>query len=71
MDVWVDGDGRLRRLEYEMELSDVDGARVAVGVTMELYDFGVEVDVVAPPADETTDLFELLGGVSPLGAPGA
>jgi hypothetical protein len=73
MDVWVDGDGRLRRLVFEMQVPSVDGAdgEAAVAVTMELHDFGVEVDVEAPPPDETTDLFELLGDLSSVGAPSA
>jgi hypothetical protein len=30
-------------------------------MTMEITDFGVPVDVQAPPADETVDLFSLQG----------
>ncbi len=57
VDVWVDGDGLLRRMSFTYT------AKVPVGgetqdasstVTMEFSDYGIEVDVEAPPADEVT-----------------
>ena len=63
---WVDGDGRLRRLEYAVDLSKVQapatGAKPSgtLTTTVELYDFGVEVDAAEPPTDQVTDLSELL-----------
>jgi hypothetical protein len=54
---WVDGEGRLRRLELS------EGGTTA---TVDLFDFGTEVDVEPPPAAETTTvdrwLREGLGG---------
>ena len=44
---WVDGDGRVRRLRYTFEFGDVTST-----TTFELSDFGVPVDVAAPPDDE-------------------
>ncbi len=44
-----------------------EGMEVAQGqtgdmtMTMELYDFGVEVDVEPPPRNQVMDLSELLG----------
>ena len=67
MEVWIDSEDRVRRLEFEMsstELADV-GAEVSVHMSMDLFDFGVEVDVVAPPADETVDFLELFGAAIP------
>jgi hypothetical protein len=47
-----------------IELADA-GADVSVRMSMDLFDFGVEVDVVAPPADETIDFLELFGAAIP------
>jgi hypothetical protein len=58
IDVWVDEDGLVRRIEQEYEL---DGTRTQI--TMELDDFGIEVDAEAPPADQVIDLGELGGAL--------
>jgi hypothetical protein len=62
-DVWVDGDGLARRIELELNLGDLLGTDAPPGddaptmsVSMDLYDFGVPVNVVAPPADQVTEL---------------
>jgi hypothetical protein len=62
VDVWIDRDGRMRRMTMEMDLakllggSKIAGAAVpdgaAMRIEMELYDFGVPVHVEAPPADQ-------------------
>jgi hypothetical protein len=60
--VWIDGDGQVRRMEllYEgMRFGQDQTGDMAM--TMELFDFGVEVDVEPPPADQVTDVSELLG----------
>jgi hypothetical protein len=57
IDVWVDEDGLVRRIEQVYEL---DGTRTQI--TMELDEFGIEVDAEAPPADQVLDLGDL-GGV--------
>jgi hypothetical protein len=47
VDVWVDGEGRLRRVSIREEIEqDVD-----VVAAFELFDFGVDVEVEPPPAD--------------------
>jgi hypothetical protein len=65
-DVWIDGEGRLRKLRYEMT---VGGARATtqagasatkVTTTIELFDFGTEVTAKPPPADQVTDATKLL-----------
>jgi hypothetical protein len=63
MDVWVDANGRLRRMRMEM-----GAASGGVHIDMEMYDYGVDVSVQAPPADEVTDLFSMLGGLGQYGA---
>lgn len=60
-EVWIDADGLARRMKLTYE-----GMRFAPGqegdmtMTMELYDFGVEVDVEPPPESEVTDVQELI-----------
>jgi hypothetical protein len=57
MDVWIDDEGLARRIRFEQQLPN--GA--ALKMTVELYDFGADVDVEVPPADQVTDLTELIG----------
>jgi hypothetical protein len=68
VDVWVDGDGRVRRVrtsrEYqppeheELELPEGWGSSTSVATT-EYFDFGVDVDIEAPPEAEVIDSDEL------------
>lgn len=62
-EVWVDEEGLVRRqrLTYR-DMRFAPGQEGDMNVTMELYDFGVEVDVEPPAADEVTDISQLLGG---------
>jgi hypothetical protein len=69
-EVWVDDQGRMRKLTYSLDLSKVSvptsvarGSRPALGLstfTYELYDFGTTVRADVPPADQVTDLAALL-----------
>jgi hypothetical protein len=63
VEVWVDEDGLVRRevLRYE-DMRFAPGQTGDMTIRMELYDFGVTVDVEPPPGDQVTDLGELLGG---------
>lgn len=63
VDVWIDGDGLPRRyvLSYEMTPPGA-GSPIQQTVTMEMFDYGAEVDVQPPPAEETVDASELGGG---------
>lgn len=58
--VWVDGDGYIRKLDESLtaQLPSVGAMDVRIVTTMS--DFGTAVDVTPPPADQTTDLSELL-----------
>jgi hypothetical protein len=56
IDVWVDDGGRARRMHMDMTF---DG--VSATVDMELFDYGVDVTVEAPPAHEVTDMSAALG----------
>lgn len=56
VDVWIDGDGLIRR--YESTL-DVDGTSHAM--TFEVLEYGPEVDVEVPPAEDTISFEEAMG----------
>ena len=71
-DVWIDGQGRLRKLVITAD----ESASAATGkgpsapaaappgpmtITLELWDFGIPVEVSAPPADQVSDVSGLLG----------
>ena len=61
-EVWVDGDGRVRRVR--MVYADVptpDGEAADVTVTTELYDFGADVDVEPPPRDQVLNMDQIAG----------
>jgi hypothetical protein len=64
VDVWVDSDGLIRR--YTLDLDVPSSAEVPGGMTMnlalDLYDFGTEVEVEAPPAGQVADFAELMTG---------
>jgi hypothetical protein len=62
VDVWVDGDGLVRRIALEFDSGAAAGASLATAVRMDLYDYGAPVDVALPAATEVTDLAALLPG---------
>jgi len=65
-EVWIDGEGRLRRVTLRLDLGDMfrgldpngsTGAdHVVITETLDLYDFGVPVNVVAPPAGQVSHM---------------
>jgi hypothetical protein len=57
VDVWIDAEGRPARMT---QLTELAGGHTTV--TMELFDWGVPVDLTPPPADEVTDITDLVGG---------
>lgn len=54
VELWIDDDSRLRRITTE---HDRGGARETMAV--DLYEYGIDVDVQPPPADETISEDEL------------
>lgn len=67
MDVWVDGDGLLRRMEMDMgEMLAAMGTGGAATMTMELFDYGAPVDIQLPSPDEVTPLREVIVGAGGL-----
>jgi hypothetical protein len=61
-DVWIDDEGRMRKMRYVMKLRPKEASStVTVGTAMELFDFGTVANVVKPPASQTTDFADLIG----------
>jgi enamine deaminase RidA (YjgF/YER057c/UK114 family) len=56
MEAWIDDDGFVRQIK---ETFDASGATTSM--TIQLYDFGTDVNVEKPPADEVVDFSELTG----------
>ena len=54
-EVFVDGDGLVRRMKTDMSMT-VAGERRTLAMQMDYFDFGVDVDVNAPPARSVLDL---------------
>lgn len=55
---WLDDDGRLRKLTSVVELPASEataGTALTATTTLELFDFGVDVAVEPPPADQVQD----------------
>jgi hypothetical protein len=67
VDVWIDAQGRLRRVHVAFDLSKVEsggGGRPLSGTvdsTVELWGFGTAIDVTPPAADQVSDLSGVLG----------
>jgi len=67
-DLWIDGQGRLRRLVLTADVATMHPGpeAAAVGtatVTLELWDFGTPVEVTAPPAGQVLEVGGLLSGL--------
>lgn len=60
VEVWIDGQGRLRRESSAMSLkmSGADGKprTLSFKQTVDLSDYGTPLNVTTPPADQTTDI---------------
>ena len=58
VDVWVDDDNLVRRLQEHLPVAQ--GGKIDFAV--DFYDFGTPVSISPPPASETLDLGKVLGG---------
>lgn len=59
VDVWIDGRGLIRRLRYEQTLPGGSSTQL----TEEFYDFGADVEIELPAANEVVDFTELMGNL--------
>jgi len=67
VDVWIDDQGRPRRVSQSLDLGQIlgtDAARTLIGAagltgnesfTVDLFDYGKDVKVEAPPADKVVE----------------
>jgi hypothetical protein len=58
VDVWVDGENLVRRLEEHLPVA----AGGKVDFAVDFYEFGTPVSITPPPASQTLDLGKVLGG---------
>lgn len=60
MEIWVDDDKLVRRsrIEYSFDVPSQD-EKAQFEMTMELFDFGTQVNVTPPPDDKVADIGEL------------
>lgn len=58
-EVFVDEDGLLRRMTMDLGTA-IEGERIDMAMTMDYFDFGVDVDVQAPPARDVLDAADAL-----------
>jgi hypothetical protein len=56
VDVWIDDQGQTRRLRYEQKMADGS----SMELTQEFYDFGADVTVAPPPANQVIDITQLI-----------
>jgi len=61
-EAWIDDKGRVRRMKIDMSLNTPTGGAVTMSMTMDLYAFGIKVDVPPPAASDVVDMSTLLGG---------
>lgn len=59
-DVWLDGEGRMRRQTMAFDYVSGPATGMSMEMTVEMFDFGVTVDVSPPPSSEVTDLQQLI-----------
>jgi hypothetical protein len=80
IDVWLDGQSRLRRLEQVVDpanlklpgqLHPAPATSGPITIHVELFDFGSAVDTALPPADQIADSSQLQNGASPPAPPAA
>lgn len=67
MDAWIDGDGLVRRLTYELSMDpSASGAGVPSTFAYELTfsDYGVPVEVTAPPPETTMSMQDMMGSAA-------
>jgi hypothetical protein len=65
MDVWIDGDGYLRRMSYAIDLANAPEppagmpSEGSIQYDITMSDFGAPLDVTAPPEDEVVDFADI------------
>jgi hypothetical protein len=60
VEVWIDDQGRMIRQKQSFEYAAGPAAGMSMDMTLEMYDFGVQVDIEPPPPSQVTDLHDLM-----------
>lgn len=63
-EVWIDEEGRAVRIAQSFEYEEGAVAGGSMSMTLDLFDFGSDVNVQIPPASQTSDFKELMGSMS-------
>ena len=61
-EAWIDDKDRVRRMKIDMSFNSPTGGAFTMSMTMELYAFGIKVNVPPPPASDVLDAASVLGG---------
>lgn len=59
VEVWIDDEGFVRRMKQTLE-GNGSGLQMNMTMTTELYDFGTDVTIEKPPANDVVDFSELM-----------
>ncbi len=74
VDIYVDGEGSVRRVVLAMDIADMGsalgmsdadlgGGSMEISVTTDFFDFGEDITIEAPPEDQVQDMEDLMGGM--------
>ena len=72
IELWVDGGGYLKQVQFALDLSTIapDRPGSSFSLTLTLSDIGEDISIDVPPAPQVTDLTDLLGSAfSPTASP--
>lgn len=63
IDLWVDGDGFMKQVQFSFDLSKMDPANAGTSfaMTLTMSDIGSDISIDVPPASQVTDVSDLLG----------
>jgi hypothetical protein len=57
---WIDGDGYIRKFEESFSMKAPNAGRMDMKLAATFSDFGTPVSITIPPADQTTDIVQLI-----------
>jgi hypothetical protein len=57
---WIDGDGYIRKFEESFSMPATSTGRVDMKLAATFSDFGTPVSITIPPAEQTTDILQLM-----------
>jgi hypothetical protein len=63
VDVWIDGDGLLRRMTISLESGGNSAIDFGMEMTMEIPEYGIAMDLPIPKDGDVTDVSDLLPAI--------